>query len=88
MVLIQTSVGWEQRGVATAAGSFMNAFGQTVGVAVFGTLFNSAVTDKSPNMLAHGIHLVFLVVFGIAVLNLIILTLLPSQKRAAEQQPA
>jgi EmrB/QacA subfamily drug resistance transporter len=86
MVLIQTAVGWETRGVATATNSFMNTFGQTVGVAVFGTLFNSAVTDKSPNLLAHGMHLVFLVVFGIALLNLLATSFLPSHKKMMEQQ--
>jgi EmrB/QacA subfamily drug resistance transporter len=88
MVLIQTAVGWQMRGVATATNAFMNTFGQTVGVAVYGTLFNSVVTDKSPNLLAHGMHLVFIVVFCIALLNLLATSFLPSHKKMMEQQAA
>jgi EmrB/QacA subfamily drug resistance transporter len=88
MVTIQNSVGWQMRGVATATNSFMNTFGQTVGIAVFGTLFNSAMTDKSPAQLAHGMHLVFVAILIFAVVNFLVTGLLPAAKRAPEQQAA
>ncbi len=86
MVLIQTAVDWQLRGVATSTNSLMNAFGQTLGVAVFGTVFNSAVTQKSPDQLAHGMHLIFIVIFAIAAANLLAMSFLPSHKKLMEQK--
>jgi len=52
-VLVQAAVGWEMRGAATASTNFMRSIGQTVGVAIFGTLFNNAIlkyaTDHAAN---------------------------------------
>jgi EmrB/QacA subfamily drug resistance transporter len=39
-VIVQSSVGWNLRGAATASNTFLRSLGQTIGVAVFGTLFN------------------------------------------------
>ncbi|MFC7442580.1 MDR family MFS transporter [Laceyella putida] len=39
-VIVQSSVGWHQRGTATAVNTLLRSLGQTVGVAVFGTMFN------------------------------------------------
>ncbi len=39
-VAVQNSVPWEQRGVATSSTQFFNRIGQTLGVTVFGALFN------------------------------------------------
>jgi EmrB/QacA subfamily drug resistance transporter len=86
MVLIQTAVGWQMRGVATSTYSLMNAFGQTVGVAVFGTLFNSAIADHTPAHFANGIHLVFLLIFVLALVNLIAISCLPSHRKLMDQQ--
>ncbi|MDP4084218.1 MAG: MDR family MFS transporter [Bacillota bacterium] len=44
-VLVQSAVGWQMRGAATASNSFMRSIGQTVGVAVFGTIFNNAIIN-------------------------------------------
>jgi EmrB/QacA subfamily drug resistance transporter len=88
MVLIQTAVGWQMRGVATSTYSLMNAFGQTVGVAVFGTLFNSAIVEKTPAHLANGMHMVFVLIFVIALANVIALSVLPSSRKLMEQQPS
>jgi hypothetical protein len=85
-VIIQSAVGWHMRGVATATNSLMRSLGQTVGVAVFGTLFNRAVVDSSPNHIAIGIHVVFIVIFIFAVLNLIALLFLPSHQKIVAQQ--
>lgn len=44
-VLVQSAVGWQMRGAATASNTFMRSIGQTVGVAIFGTLFNRTLTN-------------------------------------------
>jgi len=41
IVLIQSTVGWEQRGIATAANMFMRNLGNTVGAALLGGILNS-----------------------------------------------
>lgn len=43
-VLIQSAVGWNLRGAATASNTLSRSLGQTVGIAVFGTIFNSALS--------------------------------------------
>ncbi|HWP98788.1 MAG TPA: MDR family MFS transporter [Syntrophomonadaceae bacterium] len=45
IVLIQSAVGWNLRGVATASNSFTRTLGQTVGIAVFGTIFNNSLNS-------------------------------------------
>ncbi|WP_245629104.1 MDR family MFS transporter [Alicyclobacillus shizuokensis] len=42
-VLIQSAVGWQMRGAATASNTFVRSLGQTVGVAAFGTWFNNSL---------------------------------------------
>lgn len=42
-VIVQSSVGWNLRGAATASNTFLRSLGQTVGVAIFGTLFNHSM---------------------------------------------
>lgn len=44
-VMVQSAVGWKMRGSATASNTFMRTLGQTVGVAIYGTLFNNAVLN-------------------------------------------
>lgn len=39
-VIVQSSVSWHQRGTATAVNTLLRSLGQTIGIAVFGTLFN------------------------------------------------
>ncbi|WP_100332004.1 MDR family MFS transporter [Bacillus xiapuensis] len=45
IVSIQNSVGWEQRGAATAANMFMRNMGNTVGAALLGGVLNSKLQD-------------------------------------------
>ncbi|WP_423801855.1 MDR family MFS transporter [Neobacillus sp. SAB-20_R2A] len=119
-VLVQAAVGWQMRGAATASNSFTRSIGQTVGIAVFGTIFNNSLiqfgkehsngawsgggninnllsseaVNKLPanvmrliqEALAHGMHLVFILVFFIAIANLLATFLLPSHKKVMEQQ--
>lgn len=54
LVGAQASVGWQQRGVVTGANMFSRFLGQSLGIAVFGTLFNGSLATqlaKAPNEL-------------------------------------
>ncbi|CAM3944432.1 MDR family MFS transporter [Alicyclobacillus pomorum] len=44
-VLIQSAVGWNLRGAATASSTFVRSLGQTVGIAILGTMFNQSLAD-------------------------------------------
>lgn len=44
-VLVQSAVGWQMRGAATGSNTLMRSLGQTVGVTIFGTVFNHAITS-------------------------------------------
>ncbi|MCO7124348.1 MFS transporter [Sporolactobacillus shoreicorticis] len=92
-VLVQSAVGWSMRGAATASNMLMRSVGQTVGIAVFGTIFNNALSDEKISSggstavhLAHGIHLVFICVFFIGIATLIASLLLPSHQKVVAQQ--
>lgn len=52
-VLVQAAVGWQMRGAATGSNTLMRSLGQTVGVTVFGTIFNRSVATYMAN---HGGH--------------------------------
>jgi EmrB/QacA subfamily drug resistance transporter len=45
-VIVQSAVGWHLRGAANGANTFLRALGQTVGIAVFGALFNHLVASR------------------------------------------
>ena len=49
LVGAQASVGWQHRGVVTGANMFSRFLGQSLGIAVFGTLFNGSLAG----LLAH-----------------------------------
>ncbi|MGE5633433.1 MAG: MDR family MFS transporter [Caulobacteraceae bacterium] len=44
-IVVQESVGYEKRGAATASNSLVRTLGQTIGVSIFGGLFNSRIVD-------------------------------------------
>jgi MFS family permease len=85
-VLVQSVVGWEMRGVANASNVLMRSLGQTIGVAVFGTIFNSYVTTGGKIELAAGMHAVFLLLLVILAANLIVVLFLPPHRKVLEQQ--
>lgn len=119
-VLVQSAVNWQMRGAATASNTFTKSIGQTIGIAVFGTIFNNSLIhfgkehsdaawggegnisniinsdtiNQLPSSdismihdaLAHGMHLVFILVFIIAIANLIVTLFLPSHKKVMDQQ--
>ena len=71
VIVAQSSVGWEHRGVATGTNMFARSMGSAVGVAVFGAIVNSMVSSGAPagkpldlehisaSVLAPAIHAVF-----------------------------
>ncbi|MCE7008890.1 MFS transporter [Kibdelosporangium philippinense] len=46
VIAVQSSVGWEQRGVATGANMFGRSLGSAVGVAVFGAIANATLANR------------------------------------------
>nr|WP_219638974.1 MDR family MFS transporter [Cohnella sp. CFH 77786] len=87
-VIIQSVVGWEMRGVANATNSLMRSLGQTVGVAVFGTIFNHYVTTDPGTKpeLAAGMHAIFVLLAAITAANLIAVLFLPGHAKVMAQQ--
>lgn len=53
-VLVQSAVGWQMRGAATASNTFMRSIGQTVGVAIYGTIFNNALINFAKSHMGSG----------------------------------
>lgn len=57
-VLVQSAVGWNLRGAATASNQFVRSLGQTLGVAGFGTWFNFQLLHPAKGIkmqsLSHG----------------------------------
>lgn len=47
MVSAQSAVDWSMRGAATASNTFFRTLGQSVGVALLGTYFNSSISVKT-----------------------------------------
>ncbi|KGK86256.1 DSBA oxidoreductase [Desulfosporosinus sp. HMP52] len=84
-VLVQSAVGWNLRGAATASNTFSRSLGQTVGIAVFGTVFNNTMNQSG---MAQGLHVVFIMVFAISMVTLLISILLPSHRSIMAQQNA
>jgi MFS family permease len=83
-------VSWERRGVATGANMFCRSVGSAVGVAIFGAVVNSHVSDElgsssidlqhvSSAILEPAIHDVFLVSVFITVVLLAVAFLMPTR---------
>ncbi|MFB4325893.1 MDR family MFS transporter [Priestia sp. BR_2] len=86
-LVVQSVVGWEKRGVANASSMLARALGQTVGIAVFGTIYNQYVTIiGSKTELTAGMHAVFLLMLGIAIANLLAVSFLPKHRQVMAQQ--
>ena len=89
VVAAQTAVSWARRGVATGANMFSRSVGSAVGVAVFGAIVNSHVSDalgsSSPDLehvssaiLEPAIHDVYVVSAFIAAALLAVAFLMPT----------
>lgn len=86
MVMIQAAVGWQTRGVATSTNALLRSLGQTVGVAVFGTVFNHYALAGAELEMADGMHAIFVILFVIAAANLLTVLFLPSHRQVMAQQ--
>jgi EmrB/QacA subfamily drug resistance transporter len=49
LVGVQSTVGWQQRGVVTGANMFSRYLGQSLGAAIFGAVFNAAIAADLAN---------------------------------------
>jgi MFS family permease len=90
VVATQTAVSWSSRGVATGANMFARSVGSAVGVAVFGAIVNSYVSNRlgssdpdlehvSASILEPAIHDVFVVTLVVTLLLLVVATLMPAR---------
>ena len=90
IVAAQSSVGWQQRGVATGATLFARSVGSAVGVAAFGALANAVVRSRlgseptdleslPAGVLEPAIHAVFVASFAVAVLLVVAAAFMPSR---------
>ncbi|GAB2670108.1 MDR family MFS transporter [Paenibacillus thermoaerophilus] len=90
-VVIQSSVEIHMRGAAGSANTFLRALGQTLGVAVLGTVLNQYVAGgaESAERLADGLHAVFVISAVIAVASWIVTLRIPQRDyRQAESRTA
>jgi EmrB/QacA subfamily drug resistance transporter len=79
VVAVQTTVGWQQRGVATGTNMFARSIGSAVGVAIFGAIVNGTLDgrENDRSALYESIHSVFLTMIVVAVLSVGALLLMP-----------
>ena len=54
-IVIQAAVGYEQRGAATALNSLVRTLGNTIGVSIFGMIFNLNIIGYFNNLGVKGI---------------------------------
>ncbi len=98
VIVAQSSVGWEHRGVATSTNMFSRSMGSAVGVAVFGAIVNSRVAnqqsagspldldDLSAGVLAPAIHIVFVCSAVVALALLLSGLLMPRDAGTTEER--
>lgn len=87
-VIVQSSVEWNFRGAAASSNAFLRTLGQTLGIAVLGAVLNQHIgghtnngTDIAPEILASGLHAVFIILAGIAVVcAILVASFLPKEK--------
>jgi EmrB/QacA subfamily drug resistance transporter len=77
-IMLQNSVDWNQRGVVMSSNALMNTLGQTIFIAVFGSVFNViTLNGTAEELLPHGIHVIFLCVGALMILSFFIAWKLP-----------
>ncbi|WP_139492312.1 MDR family MFS transporter [Brevibacillus dissolubilis] len=81
-ISVQSSVGWQQRGVATGTLQFTRIVGQTVGVAVLGAVFNTY--SGAGVQMAVGLETVFQWMVVMSIIAALIALLLPAKAEQAE----
>lgn len=63
-IVIQASVGYNQRGAATALNSLVRTLGQTIGISIFGSIFNQNIVKYFNLLGIKGIELNSITGFG------------------------
>lgn len=82
VVAMQSSVGWDRRGVVTGASMFSRAIGSAIGVAVCGALANASLVDgASPETISAATHDVFVALSVVAVLMIGAVVAMPRQTK-------
>jgi len=90
-VVVQSSVDWNLRGAATSSNTFLRILGQTLGIAILGTILNQHIAGFSsngqvpPERLAEGLHVIFIVLVILAFISLIATFWLPKQQRQQKE---
>lgn len=86
-VVVQSSVSWNNRGAAASSNAFLRTLGQTLGIAVLGTVLNQHIggytnngTDVAPGLLASGLHGVFVILVILAIACVLITIFLPRKE--------
>jgi hypothetical protein len=51
LLVVQGSVGWSERGVATASTLFTRTIGQTIGAGLAGAILNFGISRRVPNII-------------------------------------
>ncbi|MGE5705039.1 MAG: MDR family MFS transporter [Clostridia bacterium] len=83
-IAVQSSVTWQQRGIATGTLQFVRTMGQTLGVAMLGVVLNLSLGSGKADALASGLMNVFMLMLVIAAIGLGLSLLLP--KKAEQPQ--
>src|SRR4029450_14100213 len=53
LLVVQGSVGWGERGVATASTLFTRTIGQTIGAGLAGGILNFGISRRAPHNIEH-----------------------------------
>jgi EmrB/QacA subfamily drug resistance transporter len=86
LIAAQNTVGWDERGVVTAANMFSRSIGSALGVALFGAIANASFGSASPSVpaLAQAAHHVFIAATVVAVLMGLATALMPRPRHQVD----
>jgi EmrB/QacA subfamily drug resistance transporter len=99
LISAQSSVDWERRGVVTGTNVFARSMGSALGIAVFGAIANSSLSQRvgghissttsgiPVSILDHALHRVFLTAAVVAVLLAIAVLIMPSRSAISHGAP-
>lgn len=89
-VIVQSSVGWQNRGAASSSNAFLRTLGQTLGITILGAVLNQYIagfgnseTEAPTAQLASGLSTVFLLLFVMAMIAFLITFRLPKEEPEA-----
>jgi EmrB/QacA subfamily drug resistance transporter len=90
-LVVQSAVDTSLRGAATSSNTFLRVMGQSVGIALLGSVLNRYIGNHpeslSPDLLAGGLHVVFIILAIIALINLSVTLWIPRFQPGHEKQP-